>query len=257
MVDGQAAKLVRRARLRERGDLEDFDIDLAAAAVGLPGQPFHLRFGTKVSLAAMTALPTDLTLIVTWGSEEAHDVLLTYHALMCRGEPDTKDGKEHALHCMGWKAPQQRNATDGRPAGRDERATNLVVAVLRTCPTSGAEHMVGCLALAQGADLRKCSVHLIHVVPQLRGPLQLPFRMWERAKSAIHAHVANGPSRSRVRSVRFTLALASCQSQQGAHFWIHRMGWSGTADAVKAANAWGQGERWKVGTYELSYIMQV
>ena len=77
--------------------------------------------------------------------------------------------------------------------------------------------------------------------------------MWERAcaRVAVEARAKRSPS------VRFSLELPTCQSQQGAHFWMHRMGWDGTPDARKAAAAWGQNERWGPGTYELWYTMKV
>ena len=47
------------------------------------------------------------------------------------------------------------------------------------------------------------------------------------------------------------------QSQQGAAFWITRMGWGGTEHAVQAAAQWKTGEPWKAGTYELWYGMHI
>ena len=53
--------------------------------------------------------------------------------------------------------------------------------------------------------------------------------------------------------------LINCQSQQGAYFWIHRMGWDGTVlvEARQAADAWRNGQKWKVGEYELWDMMDI
>ena len=77
--------------------------------------------------------------------------------------------------------------------------------------------------------------------------------MWERAQAC----VVEKARAKRTALVRFSLELPCCQSQQGAHFWMRRMGWDGTEDARKAAEAWGRGEKWGPGTYGLWYDMKL
>ena len=74
----------------------------------------------------------------------------------------------------------------------------------------------------------------------------------------LHTCVAEQARAQRRASVRFTLAAPCCQSQQGAHFWITRMGWDGTEDAKRAAEEWAEpGKKWKPGTYEMWYTLSV
>ena len=97
-------------------------------------------------------------------------------------------------------------------------------------------------------------VQAIHVTPCCRGPgMQLPRRMWARAKECVVEKARAKGS----RSVRFSLELPCCQSQQGPHFWIRRMGWDGTPEAREAADAWERGDSWKPDAYILWYEMAV
>ena len=113
---------------------------------------------------------------------------------------------------------------------------------------------VAILAMSLSANARDCKVQAIHAAPKVRGPLRVPEHMWTRAKTVV-AERARAQS-SRV-PVRFSLELACCQSQQGANFWITRMGWDGTEHAKEAADAWGRGIKWQPGTYELWYKLKV
>ena len=108
------------------------------------------------------------------------------------------------------------------------------------------------LAMSLDKSALSCSVQAIHVALRVRG-LQLPLHMWEKAKARV-AEIARG---KHVRIVRFSLVLACCQSQQGAHFWIHRMGWDGTEQAKQAAKELEKGVKWKPGEYELWYTLFV
>ena len=119
--------------------------------------------------------------------------------------------------------------------------------------SEGEGLVLGVLAMSLDQACRQCIVQTIHVSPAMRGPLQLPKRMWQYA---LHA-VTEAATAVRSKEVRFVLETACCQSQQGAHFWIMRMGWDGSEDAMRAATAWGKGSKWNVGHYSMWYILRV
>ena len=157
----------------------------------------------------------------------------------------TLAGRDHAL-AQGWAAPQQAFALTGRNSGSD-RMCNISIGI------DFLGEPVGVLALSLDKSARACMVQAIHVAPRLRGPMQLPAHLWEKALESV-AEAARG---KRSRSVRFSLEMPCCQSQQGAHFWICRMGWDGTEHARQAAQEWGLGVKWKPGTYALWYDLRV
>ena len=222
-------------------------------AVGLPGHVFYPRREDQVSAGMLMEMPDDFTVAVAQGTENACAAALEYHAHLCNGDPDSEHGREHAL-ARGWAAPQQafalqgKKRTEGNRMEGTTRYCNLVVRVYR------AAEQVAILAcsLSQRGQ-RGCLVQAIHAAPSVRGPLRLPERMWERAKRCI-AEQALEEGRS---EVRFGLEMACCQSQQGAHFWITRMGWDGTEEARKAAGAWERKEKWLVGQYVCWYDLKL
>ena len=117
----------------------------------------------------------------------------------------------------------------------------------------GGEGVVGILAASVHSSIRSVSVQAIHVTPDQRGPLQLPAHMWRRACQ----YVEHNAREKGVKRVRFTLEMPCCQSQQGAFFWIHRMGWDGTPEAREAARAWRTGMKWQNADYDLWYELEV
>lgn len=253
VLTGNAAKLKRRAQLVARGVEDANFLDDLTAAVGLPGQLFYVN-GNSSNLST---LPARFVVKLETGERAARAALLAYHASACNGKPKTKVGRDHALR-NGWAAPQQAFALDGCHPGSDNRKhmCNLLVWVHE------AQEPVGLLAMSLDAAARSCSVQAIHVAPRLRGPLQLPSHLWQEAKDCVRAIAHEklkklAHNKCSVWTVRFTLEVACCQSQQGAHFWIERMGWDGTTHAKQAAKEWGKGVKWKPGTYQMWYKLPV
>ena len=248
MLSGRAAKLKRRAQLTARGVSDTSLKEELTASFGLPGVPFFVGVSADCLAGGAGPLPGGLELLHVAGELAACGVVLAYHINACLpGGADTDAGRCHAL-AHGWAAPQQALAIAGHPPGCSKRC-NLAVSVHR-----GGEP-VGLLALHLDLEsARFCVVQAIHVVPLLRG-LLLPARMWERARVCVAELVRD--MRRPVRVVRFGLTLACGQSQQGAHFWIDRMGWDGTDHARQAAKEWVQGGQWKSGVYELWYDLVV
>ena len=237
ILNGGAAKNARRAELVARGTPEDM-LDELTAAVGLPGQPFYTTGGARLQHGAtLMELPEQFAVDVAQGQQAAQAALGTYHSQMCNGHPQTADGRKAALD-RGWAGPQQWLALEGHHRS-SRRWCNLAITVRQD------GEPVAILAISGGR--RKCVVQAIHAVPKVRGPLCLPQHMWERAKTCVRAQSK--------ALVRCSLELPCCQSQQGAAFWITRMGWDGTDEAKQAAEAWGRGEKWSVGTYELWYTL--
>ena len=248
VLAGRAAKLKRRSQLVTRAQgVPDADmLDEMTASVGLPGIPFvvDVDFSSGNSLPS---LPAEYVVQHVIGEKDACDALLAYHVHTCNGRPDTKAGRDHAL-ARGWAAPQQALALVGHHPGKPTHRCNVLISIHhRDAP-------VAVLPMSLTACARRCTVLAIHVQPRQRG-LQLPAHMWGRAQECV-ALIARRKARS-VRLVKFTLAMPCCQSQQGAHFWIHRMNWDGTEEAKEAALAWHTRKKWKPGTYELWYEMPV
>ena len=242
ILNGRAAKLVRRAELKARGTPKEL-LDEMTAAVGLPGQPFHTQHGGQVS-AKLAKLPEEFTIEVARGEGDACACVRAYHAHVCDGAPGTKDGRNAALK-RGWAGPQQAFALAGKhPCS--SRMCNLAICVRR------AGELVAILAMSLSGDARGCLVQAIHAALSVRGPVRVTEHMWARAKAC----VAEQARAKRSASVRFALELPCCQSQQGAHFWITRMGWDGTQHARDAADAWGREKKWQPGTYELWYVLR-
>ena len=241
VLSGRAAKLKRRADLVSRGVDDEEVLDELTAAIGLPGQVFYVN-GSKGK--KLPQLPDNMQVRVSLGEHDACAANRAYHAFVCLGKPDTAAGRDHAL-AHGWAAPQQAFALQGRHPGS-----------VRQCNISIGIHCLGepvcMLAMSLDSSARACMVQAIHVVPKQRGPMQLPAHLWAKALESV-VETARGKGS---RSVRFSLEMACCQSQQGAHFWICRMGWDGTEHARQAAREWGQGVKWKPGTYELWHVVQ-
>jgi hypothetical protein len=244
VLGGRAAKVKRREQLLKRGIEDEDTLTELTAAVGMPGVPFYVDRQSVGCSGNFPSLPTDVTLRLVEGEHAACDAVLAYHGHVCHGTPNTTQGREHAL-ARGWAAPQQAFALAGRHAS-ETRKCNLAVFMHH------GEELVGMLAMSLDASARSCSVQAIHVALRVRG-MQLPLLMWEKAK----VRVAEIASDKHVRMVRFSLVLPCCQSQQGAHFWINRMGWDGTEQARLAAEEWVQGVKWKPGEYVLWYALVV
>ena len=248
ILSGNAAKLARRAQLVARDTPEEL-LDELTAAVGLAGHPFYhgglhggqLHHGDNSTLKE---LPDAFTMDVAHG-DAACAALRTYHTHVCNGAPETKVGREAALK-RGWTGPQQSLALAGHHQA-STRMCNLAITV------HGAGEPVAILAMSLSANAHDCSVQAIHAAPKVRG-LRVPEPMWTRAKTVV---AERARAQSRRVSVRFSLELPCCQSQQGANFWITRMGWDGTPHAKEAADAWGRGIKWESGTYELWYKLEV
>ena len=209
---------------------------------GQPGQPF---FSSSVPQQPLCELPSGVRTVVWREESTACHAALEYHKHTCLGRPHTKSGRDHAL-ANGWTAPQQAFALAGHHPG-SKHMCNLCVCVL------GEEGAVGILAVSVQPSARAAIVQAIHVTPSMRGPLQLSSRMWHTTCTCV-AEIAREKGE---KLVRFSLELPCCQSQQGAYFWIYRMGWDGTVDARKAAKAWRSGRKWLVGEYALWYKMEV
>ena len=216
-LSGNAAKKKRRSVLLARGVTDADMLDEMTASVGLPGVPFVVG----ASLPTLPTLPAGYEVQQVTGEQEACAALLTYHRCICNGRPDTKDGRDYAL-ARGWAAPQQALALKGHHPESPSHRCNLLISIHHQ------DVPVAVLAMSLTADARHCSVQAVHTPPRQRG-LQLPALMWHKAKECV-ACIARSRS---ARKVKFTLALACCQSQQGAHFWIHRMGWDGTPEATR------------------------
>jgi hypothetical protein len=251
VLGGRAAKLKRRSQLVARGVEDEGMLDEMTTSVGLAGVPFvvNVDFSGDTSLPSLPlpSLPAEYVVHQVTGERWACDALLAYHKHTCDDSSDTNAGRDYAL-ARGWAAPQQALALAGHhPGSSTHRCTVLISIHHRDAP-------VAVLAMSLTANARSCTVQAIHVSPQQRG-LQLPAHMWDTAKECV-ALIARRAARP-VRLVKFTLAMACCQSQQGAHFWIQRMKWDGTEEAKEAALAWNTGKKWKPGTYELWYDMPV
>ena len=242
VLSGQAAKLKRRANLVARGVDDEEMLDEMTAAIGLPGQPFYVN---GIKCKKLAKLPGDMQVRVSHAERDACAAILAYHTHMCLGEPGNQAGREHAL-AQGWAAPQQAFALEGRHPGSN-RQCNISIGI--EC----LGEPVGILAMSLDRSARTCMVQAIHVAPRQRGPAQLPAHLWARGLECVLERARSQKS----RSVRFSLEMACCQSQQGAHFWICRMGWDGTEHARQAAKEWGQGVKWKPGTYGLWYELDV
>ena len=238
---GRAAKLKRRANLVVSG-VDDEKIDDLTTGVGLPGQAFYVNDSKGNKLPE---LPSNMQVKVWLGERDARAAVHTYHEHMCLGAPDTKAGRDHAL-AQGWAAPQQAFALSGRISG-SAALCNISISI--DC----LGEPVGILGLSLHRSARSCIVQAIHVAPKQRGPMKLPAHLWKKALES----AAEAARAKRSRSVRFSLEMPCCQSQQGAHFWICRMGWDGTEHARQAAQEWGKGVKWKPGTYELWYELDV
>ena len=242
VLAGRAAKLKRRATLVARGVDDEDILDDLVAAIGLPGQIYYVN-GSNGS--KLPKLPGNMQARVMLGECDARAASLGYHAHMCLGRPGDKAGRDHAL-AKGWAAPQQAFALAGKHPG-SQQICNVCI-----CIDEGSEP-VGILAMALDRSGRRCTVQAIHVEPRVRGPMQLPAHLWEKALESV-AEAARG---KQSHSVRFSLEMACCQSQQGAHFWICRMGWDGTKDARNAAQEWGKGVKWGPGQYQLWYELDL
>ena len=241
---GSAAKTKRRAQLQTRGVDDELLLDELTSSIGLPGVPFYVHAPTCTG--PLLTLPEDYAFVQVIDEKSARAVLRAYHTHACAGNPETTAGRDCAL-AHGWTAPQQALALAGHHPCEHSRPCNIAISMTHK------DEPVGLLAMSLDKSSRHCSVQAIHVSPQHRGSLQLPRRMWDQTRACV-AQVASG---KRVRMVRFNLALPCCQSQQGAHFWMHRMGWDGTEHAKEAADQWMKGVKWSVGTYELWYEMPV
>ena len=257
-LTGRAAQLVRRAQVSGRSDGATPDVvNELVQGVGQAGQIFYVQRAAKVGRPAPPPPPPqllhdELTVVVVRGQVEACARVLEYHTHMCNGAPGSMVGRDAAL-ARGWTGVQQAFAIAGfhAPGSRGTpKVCNLVV-----CVEKGG-FMVGVLAISLHSGLRMATVQAIHVVPAMRGPYELPPKMW-RAGCEWVASMARASAVS-VRKVRFSLELPCCQSQQGAYFWIVRMGWTGNDAAKRAANEWGLGNRmWSVGSYVLTYTLDV
>lgn len=242
ILNGRAAKLKRRAELKARGVQDEEDLESMSSTFGEPGFPYI----SSIDQDEVCELPSSLHLQVSSGESAACAALLTYHKHACMGMPDTPQGRDHAL-AQGWSGVQQALAIAGHHR-RSTRVCNMCVCV------HGEEGMVGILAACLHSSMRSVSVLAIHVAPSMRGPLQLPNRMWQRACDC----VAQEARMNGVTKVRFSLEIPCCQSQQGAYFWIHRMGWDGTVEAREAASAWQTHPgHWLPGDYDLWYELYV
>ena len=244
VLAGRAAQLKGRKQLVSRGVEDEGMLAELTASVGLPDVPFYVDTNATGSTGKLPPLPTDVALQLVEGEYAACGMVRAYHEHACCGKPNAKEGRDHAL-ARGWTAPQQAFALAGHHP-RETRKCNLAVCMHHR------DELVGMLAMSLDKSARSCSVQAIHVALRVRG-LQLPLHMWEKAKARV-AEIARG---KHVRIVRFSLVLACCQSQQGAHFWIHRMGWDGTEQAKQAAKEWEKGVKWKPGEYELWYTLFV
>ena len=231
-----------------RGVTDAGILDEMTASVGLSGTPFLVDVASRSGSLPPSNLPAGYEMQQAIGEQVACAALLTYHRCICNGRPDTKDGRDYAL-ARGWAGPQQALALAGHHPGSPSQRCDVLISIHH----QGAPVAVLGMSLG-GKCARGCSVLVIHVHPQQSG-LQLPALLWDNAKACVASQARTGPHP--VRLVKFTLALPCCQSQQGAHFWIHRMNWDGTEEAKQAAEAWNQGVKWKVGTYELWYDMPV
>ena len=241
-LTGQAAKIKRRANLVSQGFLDEEILDELTASVGLAGQVFYVNG----SNGKLPELPGNMRLKVRVGERDACAAARAYHAHTCLGSPGTEAGRDHGK-AQGWAGPQQAFALAGKHPGSDEHICNMCI----TAEDQGEP--VGILALSLDRSARGCAVQVIHVAKRVRGPMQLPAHLWAKALECV-AETARGKGS---RLVRFSLVMACCQSQQGAHFWMCRMGWGGTEHARQAAHEWGLGLKWKPGTYELWYELHV
>ena len=232
-LSGRAAELKRKAALTARG-VDEQEAETSARAMASSG--IYYSNGAAGELAP---LPNGYSL-ETYDGTTARDALSAYHTLLCNHAPADVAGREAAL-AEGWAAPQQRVALDG---GIGDQHCNLVVVA-----RNSSGHRIGMIALSLAPDARRCSVLAIHVRDFARGTRRIPEHLWKAAKAAVDAE-ASGRKRPPAR-VRFSLELACCQSQQGAHFWINRMGWDGTEQARRAAQQWSSGVKSEVGEYVL------
>lgn len=251
VLAGRAAKNKRRSELVARGVTDADILDEMTTSVGLSGVPFVVDVASRKGKLPTSTLPVGYELRQVIGEQEACDALLRYHSSMCHGSPDTQIGRDYALS-RGWAAPQQALALAGHHPGFPTSKCNVLISIELKANADSTTEPVAVLAMHLKANARYCSVLVIHVPPQQRG-LQLPALLWDGAKACINK-IARNFHRA---AVKFTLAIPCCQSQQGAHFWIHRMHWDGTDEAKEAAKQWNQGVKWKVGTFELWYDMPV
>ena len=241
ILNGRAAKLKRRAELKARGLQDEEDLESMTSTFGEPGFPYI----PSIDQDLVCELPSSLHLHVSSGESAACAALWAYHTHACMGSPKTRQGRDHAL-AQGWTGVQQALSIAGHPPS-STRVCNLCVRIHEE------EGMVGILAACVHSSMRSVRVLAIHVAPSMRGPLQLPTHMW---RHTCHC-VAQDARAKGVKHVRFSLEIPCCQSQQGAYFWIHRMGWDGTVEAREAASAWRTGRQVLYDDYDLWYELKV
>ena len=265
VLAGRSAKLKRGAQLRARGVNEEL-IEEELQGVGLPGEDFLV----SGELVALGTLPDRFSIAVLHG-DAARTALKNYHNDRCNGAPDTQKGMQCAL-AVGWTAPQQKLALEGRNWHDGPMCNLAVVAVDK----SGS---AGIMAIAYHSHA--CLVQAIHVTLRARGPARLPEHLWVLAKqeltemptpqqpnhmvgsgcgsrgarAAAREHRACGSSCASV-GLRVQLEMACCQSKKGAEFWMGRCGWDGSEDSRKALRRWMAGDSSfssKTGQYEMWY----
>lgn len=245
VVAGGAAKKVHGSKLRKHYG-EDFDLkEEHLAGVGLPEQIYYKDHRGQAA-SELEELPKVISLRVVTGADEVRQFLRDYHSMVCGFNEGTPAGRDFARDSRGWKAPQQYFALHGHNRGSVVSCTHVVYVQQTT-------DYVAMLAIAMSASARSCAILCIHVMPSCRGPLKLPERMWTKAREM----VSTLARRRKVDKVRFSLELAKCQSQQGAALWIGRLGWDGSEDAKRAAQAWHEGKKDVPGTFICSFELKL
>jgi len=241
--------LKRKAELLRRDpNLDSETIHDLVAAVGKPGQIFYPKRKARHE-CPLPQLPEGSHMSVVTGSHACAAVLRAYHEHACSGSPPRIPAGPEAGSLIGWSAPQQHLASEGTPVG-SRMVCNVVVSV------SVQAELVGLLAMHLDDAVRSCVVQAIHVMPSFRGPWQFSTHMWVQARTWVSRVARVKPS----MRVRFSLETACSQSQQACHFWIHRMGWEGSADAMRACGEYGDSsgvKKWRVGEYLCFFNLQV